>query len=97
MILSLLEARARHGYDIGRRIEVQSGGRIRFHVSSLYPVLARLEERGLIRGRWVERPGERRRRFYQLTGEGSRALARGRENWREWVAAVNSVLEPDHA
>lgn len=96
MILSLLEAKPRHGYEIGKRIESRSGGKIQFHISSLYPVLARLEERGLIRGRWLERPGERRRRFYDLTGQGVRTLARKRETWREWVAAVDGVLGVNH-
>lgn len=97
LILSLLEARPRHGYDLGKRIEDRSGGRISFQVSSLYPVLARLEDRGWIVGRWVEKPGERRRRFYELTRDGRGALDRQRESWREWVAAVESVLGADHA
>lgn len=97
LILSLLEARPRHGYDLGKRIEDRSGGRISFQVSSLYPVLARLEDRGWIVGRWVEKPGERRRRFYELTRDGRGALDRQRESWREWVAAVESVLGADRA
>lgn len=96
MILSLLEAKPRHGYEIGKRIESRSGGKIQFHISSLYPVLARLEERGLIRGRWLERSGERRRRFYDLTGQGAQTLARKRETWREWVTAVDGVLGVNH-
>lgn len=96
LVLSLLEGRARHGYEIGKRIEAQSGGRIRFNVSSLYPVLSRLEGRGWIRGRWVEKPGERRRKFYELTGEGRRVLERKLATWREWTAAVDRVLGVEH-
>jgi PadR family transcriptional regulator, regulatory protein PadR len=70
LILSLIEARPRHGYDIGKLIEARSKGRIQFRIGSLYPILCRLEERGLITGRWVEKPGERRRRFYRLTPVG---------------------------
>ena len=96
LVLSLLEGRERHGYEIGKRIESQSGGRIRFNVSSLYPVLSRLEERGWIRGRWVEKPGERRRKFYELTAEGRRVLESKLATWREWTAAVDRVLGVEH-
>src|ERR671923_430497 len=82
LILSLVEARPRHGYEIGKLIEARSGGTLTFHVASLYPLLYRLEERGWLQGRWVEKPGERRRRFYSLTAEGRRVLARQRETWK---------------
>ena len=72
LLLSVLEARARHGYELGKLIEAQSGGRLVFHLDSLYPLLYRLEERGWIRGAWIEKEGERRRRFYRLTAEGRR-------------------------
>ena len=97
MILSLLEAKPRHGYDIGKRIELRSRGKLRLRVASLYPMLCRLESRGLIRGRWVERPGERRRRFYRLTDEGRRMLVQERETWREFMMAVNRVVGGRHA
>lgn len=97
LILSLLESRQRHGYDIGKLIEQRSGGRLRFKVASLYPLLYRLEERGWIAGRWVEKSGERRRRFYRLTALGRKMLAAQRENWREFVDAVTQITRPDHA
>lgn len=97
LILSLLEARQRHGYDIGKLIEERSGGRLRFKVASLYPLLYRLEERGWISGRWIEKAGERRRRFYRLTPTGRKMLAAQRENWREFVDAVTQITRPDHA
>src|SRR3954469_1364177 len=84
LILSLLEGRPRHGYEIGRLIDERSGGRIHFKVASLYPLLYRLEERGWIAGRWVERTGERRRRFYRLTGDGRKVLKAQRAYWREF-------------
>ena len=71
LILSLLEARARHGYEIGKLIEARSGGKLTFALPTLYPTLLRLENRGWIRGRWVEKPGERRRCFYRLDTEGT--------------------------
>ncbi|HVS13223.1 MAG TPA: PadR family transcriptional regulator [Thermoanaerobaculia bacterium] len=97
LVLSLLEEEERHGYDLGKAIESRSGGRLVFRISSLYPVLSRLEERGLIRGRWVERPGTRRRRYYQLTAAGRRTLEHERALWQEYVAAVGDVLEPTPA
>src|SRR5512134_3138200 len=97
LILSLVEARPRHGYEISKLIEERSGGRLRFKVASLYPLLYRLEERGWIAGRWVERAGERRRRFYRLTPEGRRMLRRERVVWREFMAAVNQVVGTGHA
>ena len=93
LILSLLEARPRHGYEIGKLIEARSGGRLTFALPSLYPTLLRLENRGLIKGRWVERRGERERCFYRLTARGRRVLGEQRATWREYVAAVNAVME----
>ena len=92
LILSLLEARARHGYEIGKLIEARSGGRLQFRIPSLYPTLCRLEARGLIKGRWVEKAGERRRRFYALTRRGRATLSEQRDTWREYVSAVNQVI-----
>ena len=97
LILALVEARPRHGYEIGKLIETRSGGRLQFRIPSLYPVLCRLETRGWVKGRWVEKPGERRRCFYRLTAEGKRVLAEQRETWREFSAAINQVLEDGHA
>ena len=97
LVLSLLEARDRHGYQIGKLIERRSGGRLTFALPSLYPALLRLENRGWIKGRWVEKPGERQRCFYRLTAEGRRALAQKQENWAEYVAAVSAVMGPSGA
>ena len=91
LILSLVEARARHGYEISKLIEARSGGRLKFKVASLYPLLYRLEERGWIAGRWVEKTGERRRRFYRLTPDGRRMLAAQRDHWRQFVEAVAQI------
>jgi transcriptional regulator len=91
LVLALLDQGQRHGYEIGRRIEIRSQGRIRFKAASLYPLLYRLEERGWIDGRWVEKPGERRRRFYRLTPAGRAALAAQRDIWRDFVEAMQWV------
>ena len=97
LILSLLEALPRHGYDIGNLIEQRSKGRLRFNVASLYPLLYRLERRGWIQGRWVEKAGQRRRRYYRLTAEGKKVLAAQRTGWREFVEAINRITGMDHA
>jgi len=97
LVLSLVEYRARHGYEIGKLIEMRSEGRIRFKVASLYPLLYRLEERGWIEGRWVERAGERRRRFYKLTPAGRKMLAEQRGMWRSFVEAMGRVTGEEHA
>src|SRR5436190_22957485 len=87
LIMSLLEERARHGYDLAKLIERRSDGRLKFHVASLYPILYRLERRGLIQGRWVEKSGERRRRFYRLTAHGGRTLTSQRRSWSHFLSA----------
>ena len=91
LILSLLEARPRHGYELSKLIHTRSGGHLTFHIDSLYPLLYRLEERGWIQGTWVEKAGERRRRFYKVTGEGRRVLAEQRKTWAAFVEAVRRV------
>jgi PadR family transcriptional regulator PadR len=97
LILSLLDARPRHGYDLSKLIETRSGGDLKFHIDSLYPLLYRLEERGWIKGAWVERPDERRRRVYRLTPEGRRVLAGQRKTWATFVEAVRRVTGDEHA
>ena len=91
LLLSLLESEPRHGYELQKLIEARSKGVISFHVASLYPLLYRMEDRGWIAGRWVEKAGERRRRFYRLTPEGRTALLAQRESWREFVTAINRI------
>lgn len=97
LILSLVEVRARHGYEISKLIEQRSGGAVRFHVASLYPLLYRLEKRGWILGRWVEKSGQRRRRYYRITRSGQRVLASQRRGWREFVSGINRIAEPENA
>lgn len=97
IVLSIVETGARHGYEIGKLIETRSGGALKFHVASLYPLLYRLEERGWLQGRWVEKAGERRRRFYSLTAEGRRVLARQRDTWKNFVHAMGLITGADHA
>src|SRR5262245_40452357 len=85
LILSLLDARPRHGYDLSKLIHTRSDGQLTFHIDSLYPLLYRLEERQWIKGTWIEKPNERRRRFYKLTPQGRRVLAQQRKTWAAFV------------
>lgn len=91
LILALIERRPRHGYEISQLIDQRSDGAITFHVASLYPTLYRLENRGLIEGRWVEKAGQRRRRYYRLTAAGRKVLADQRGVWQTFFAALDRV------
>ena len=91
LILALVEDRPRHGYEIAKLIEQRSEGVLQFHAASLYPLLYRMEKRGLINGRWVEKAGQRRRRFYKLTAAGQKILAQQRQTWKDFFAALDRV------
>ena len=97
LVLSLLEAQPRHGYDISKLIEVRSGGAVTFHVTSLYPLLHRLESQGWIEGKWVEKAEQRRRRYYRLTAEGRRVLRSKQQSWKNFVAAIGRITGIEHA
>jgi len=97
LVLSLVEARPRHGYEIGKLIEARSNGTLSFNVASLYPLLYRLEKRGWIQGRWVEKAGQRRRRYYKLTAQGKKILSAQRSSWRAFVQAINRIAGIEHA
>src|ERR1043165_2949425 len=97
LVLSLVEDRPRHGYEIGQLIELRSGGVLSFNVGSLYPLLYRLENRGWIKGRWIEKAGQRRRRYYRLTAAGKKVLAAQRDGWQEFVSAINRITGIAHA
>ena len=90
-ILALVESDDAHGYDIARQIETRSDGTLRFTLASLYATLYRMEARGWIRGRWIERAGQRRRRYYRITEAGRRVLAEQRRDWARFVAALQRV------
>jgi PadR family transcriptional regulator, regulatory protein PadR len=96
LVLSLLEHEKRHGYELNKLIESRSRGALTFHIASLYPLLYRMEDRGWIVGRWVEKAGERRRRFYSISAAGRRALHEMRESWLEFATAVALVTGVQH-
>ena len=97
LILSLVESRPRHGYDISKLIEARSDGALSFNVASLYPLLYRLERRGWVQGRWVEKAGQRRRRYYRLTSAGRTVLAAQRSTWETFVKAINRIAGIENA
>ena len=97
LILSLLENMPRHGYEISKLIEQRSQGALRFHAASLYPLLYRLERRGWIHGRWVEKSGQRRRRYYRLTAQGQKVLASQRRGWQTFIEAVGRIAGVENA
>jgi PadR family transcriptional regulator PadR len=97
LILTLVEDRPRHGYEIGRIIESRSEGTLKFQVASLYPLLYRLEGRGWIQGRWVEKTGERRRRYYRLTPQGRKVLAAQRQGWKQFAEAMRRITGIEYA
>jgi PadR family transcriptional regulator PadR len=97
LVLSLLEDQPRHGYDISKLIAIRSGGALQFHVTSLYPLLHRLEQEGSIEGRWVEKAEQRRRRYYSLTSQGKQALLSKQQSWKDFVALISRVTGIEHA
>jgi transcriptional regulator len=97
LVLSILDGPGRHGYELAQIIESRSDGRLSFKAATLYPLLYRLEKQGWVAGRWVEKPGERRKRYYRLTAAGRRVLGARRRVWREFVDALDQVTKLRHA
>jgi transcriptional regulator len=97
LILALLAREPRHGYELSKLIEARSGGTVRFNVATLYPLLYRLEQRGWLLARWVEKPGQRRRRYYRITPAGRKVLSQERRTWDAFVEAVHRIVGPEYA
>jgi PadR family transcriptional regulator PadR len=97
LILSLIEHRPRHGYEISKLIEQRSEGALKFNVASFYPLLYRLEKRGFLSGRWVEKAGQRRRRYYHLTAQGKTVLKEQLSSWAIFVNAIDRITGGEHA
>jgi PadR family transcriptional regulator PadR len=97
VILAVVEPQAHHGYEIAKLIEARTDGRLRFTLASLYSTLYRLEERGWIKGRWVEKAGQRRRCYYRITDAGRKVLAEQREDWSRFIAALGQVAGVKYA
>jgi DNA-binding PadR family transcriptional regulator len=93
MLLAALEPGPRHGYAIMEVLRAGSGGQFDLPTGTVYPALHRLERAGLVQAAWSE-AGGRRRRVYELTPAGRRALDTERGTWRDFSAAVTALLEP---
>ncbi len=97
LILSVLKGQPKHGYEIGKLLGQRSGGQLEFPVSTLYSILYRMEDRGWIKGRWVEKKSERRRCRYTLTSRGERVLAEQQKEWQAFTVVVNQIIGASHA
>jgi PadR family transcriptional regulator, regulatory protein PadR len=93
ILLAVLEAGPRHGYAIMEALRARSAGELDLPNGTVYPALHRLERAGLIRASWST-AGSRRRRVYELTPAGRRALDTERSAWREFSATVTALLQP---
>ena len=97
LILSVLEGQTRHGYEIGKVLKARAEGQLELRVSTLYSLLYRMEKKGWLKGRWVEKTGQRRRCYYTLTDVGLEVLADQRQEWKAFANMVNHVIRTDHA
>jgi DNA-binding PadR family transcriptional regulator len=97
VILAIVEPEPHHGYEIAKLIEARTGGSLTFTLASLYATLYRLEERGWIKGRWVEKAGQRRRCYYRITEPGRKVLGEQREDWSRLVVALRQVAGVESA
>src|SRR6267143_730714 len=97
VVLAFLEDEPRHGYELVKLIDERSGGALTFNFASLYATLYKLEERALIQGRWVEKPNQRRRRYYRITPRGREFLATQRREWRQFITLVRDLASLSHA
>jgi len=97
VVLAFLDEEPRHGYELTQLIEARSGGALTFNFASLYATLYKLEERKWIQGRWVEKAGQRRRRYYTITAEGRRVLEAQRQEWRQFFALIRDLAGVKYA
>ena len=97
VILAIVESEAHHGYQIAKLIELRTAGSLTFTLASLYATLYRLEDRGWIKARWVEKAGQRRRCYYRITESGRKVLAEQRQDWSRFIAALGQVAGVKYA
>jgi DNA-binding PadR family transcriptional regulator len=97
VVLAFLDDEPRHGYELTQLIEDRSGGALTFNFASLYATLYKLEERQWIQGRWVEKAGQRRRRYYRITPEGRTVLAAQRREWRQFFELIRDLAGVPYA
>ena len=93
IVLGVIAKGETYGYEIIQKVRVLSSERLQWTDGMLYPVLHRLERTGLIRSRWGESEVGRRRKYYRITTEGKRVLARELEHWSAVDATVSLLQE----
>ena len=92
LILGTLASGPHHGYQLVLELEDKSGGAFRFQHGTLYPILHKLETDGLISGNWLDEPGRRRRKSYELTDAGREYLREQVSGWRSFVDSFFQVV-----
>ena len=93
MVLQTLDTMGpQHGYSIAGRLEQVSGGKLQLNMGTLYPALMRLEQRGLVRGKWGITDTNRKARYYELTAAGRRQLAKEKQAWDEMAGIIQAML-----
>lgn len=97
LLLCLIDQQPMYGYQIMQELDGRSQGYFRFKEGTLYPALHRLEKAGLVRGNWRAVPGGRQRRYYEITKKGCASLAEKTEQWRDFFAAMNLIIQPTSA
>jgi PadR family transcriptional regulator PadR len=95
LILCLLDQQPMYGYQIIKELERKSEGYFRFKEGTLYPALHRLEQGGLIEGKWQMLPNGRQRRYYHITEKGLHSLETKRNQWLDFLAAMNLIIQPE--
>ena len=92
LILRLLSSGSLNGWDIMQRIHIASGEVLSVTPGALYPLLHRLEARGLISAVWRPSENNRKAKFYGLTARGRKQLESQRKQWEEFSDAVSLIL-----
>lgn len=94
LLLSLIGQQKMYGYQILKELESRSQGYFKFKEGTLYPALHRLEKAGLISGSWLKITGGRKRKYYTITEKGVRLLDRKRNEWQDFLIAMNLIIKP---
>ena len=94
LLLCLISQQPMYGYQIIKELGRRSRGYFKFKEGTLYPALHRLEKAGLIVGKWQSLPSGRQRRYYYITNKGNRVLAMKMNQWRDFLAAMNLIIQP---
>lgn len=94
LLLSLIGQQPMYGYQILKELERRSQGYFKFKEGTLYPALHRLEEAGLVAGKWQMLPSGRQRRYYHITDKGHHLLVVKRSQWQDFLTAMNLIIKP---